>query len=252
MCRIDLKDAYFSIPVHQDDRSPSGIHQNTKPNHGVLQNSGHQRSRLPRKSLHYASGQAGCVRSTGNSTGHTGRIGIPGKLPIVPTSSFPDNSVSGLHSGLSSKTAESPTREGILDQVTGQIPLGERQSECKETRTDTQENVSSNLGCTTSPSSLQGAPGIKTQGIENERAQYRDINIPEGTEKPHLVGKQPRILEWKATEGRQPIDNHRTRGLTHGLGCLPSVRGRQQEAAVTSRNRHFTTMLWRCWQCCRL
>ena len=144
------------LPAFWPFFSPSGVHQNTPPNHGVLQNSGHQGSHIPRRSLDYASGQAGCVR---NGTGHTGRIGIPGKLPKIPTSSFPDNSVCRLHSGLSSKTAESPTREGISDQVAGQIPLGKRQSECKETRTDTRENVSSNLGCTTSPSPLQGASG---------------------------------------------------------------------------------------------
>ena len=41
-------------------------------------------------------------------------------------------------------------------------------------------------------------------------------------------------LEWKATEGRQPIDNHRNGCLTHGLACQGETTGGcwdQQEQA---------------------
>ena len=99
-------------------------------------------------------------------------LGFFGKLPKVPTSTFPNFPVSGLHSGLSHKTAESPTREGLSHKVAGYIPLGEGESESKQTRTDTRENVNSNIGYTTCPSLLQRATDIKTQGIENERVQY--------------------------------------------------------------------------------
>ena len=194
--------------------STSCVHKDPQTSDGILQVPRGAGGDISRRSANNAPRQRRGSTTPLPGIDHSVSSGVSGELSEVPVDSGSDSSISGVFSELTDQGVESPLRENSPDQISSLTDHQEGQSKCKEACPSTRHDVSSSTSHPASPAPLQRSASIETQSVADEGLRCRSDPVRESPQRPSMVGKQSRQLEWQEDE-RGPSSN------SDGNRCLP-------------------------------
>ena len=235
MCRIDLKDAYFAVPIashHQKylrfswkgqtfqftclpfglSTAPRIFTKLLRPVVGLLRSRGvrcviylddililAQRKDML---LHQTAATLELLESLGFLMNYK-------KSHLLPTQVI----FSWFHSGLNQETAQSPSREDEADKGGGQQASEARGSISTSSGMFHRETNSSNIGHLSSTPALQRSTAAETRCPQESRIRWYNAHLSEGSGGSRMVGQQPDRLEWQRPQQATTPDGS-------GDGCL--------------------------------